>query len=130
MSFRYDVLLLLHCYSTMKPKDYIYIAQLVRLFLSFGYDVSVMILLRILILSKIITLTSYLKLTITTNEPSHIIYIYNHTLTLIMKVLHNSCNTVTCGLPDTSTLSPRACGPQALGVHIRQTMHLCLCYNY
>ena len=34
---------------------------------SFGCDVSVMILLRILILSKIITLTSYLKLTIKTN---------------------------------------------------------------
>ena len=44
--------------------------------MSFGYDVSVMILLRILILSKIITLTSYLKLTIKTNE---LHYIYNHT---------------------------------------------------
>ena len=42
--------------------------------MSFGYDVSVMILLRILILSKIITLT-YLKLTIKTNRP-HYIYIY------------------------------------------------------
>ena len=38
-----------------------------------------------------------------------------------MKVLHNSCNTVTCGLPDMSTLSP-----QALGVHIRQTTCVCV----
>ena len=35
-----------------------------------------------------------------------------------MKVLHNSCNTVTRGLPDISTLSP-----WASGVHIRQTTH-------
>ena len=27
-----------------------------------------------------------------------------------MKLLHDSCNTVTCGLPDMSTLSPRALG--------------------
>ena len=27
----------------------------------------------------------------------------------------------TCGLPDIYTLSPRACGPQASGVYIRQT---------
>ena len=27
------------------------------------------------------------------------------------------------GLPDMYTLSPRACGPQASGVHIRQTTH-------
>ena len=40
--------------------------------MSFGYDVSVMIVLRILILSKIITLTSYLKLTIKTNKPHYI----------------------------------------------------------
>ena len=48
--------------------------------MSFGYDVSVMILLRILILSKIITLSNiinYLKLTIKTNEPH---YIYTITL--------------------------------------------------
>ena len=37
-----------------------------------------------------------------------------------MKVLHNSCNTVTHTLPDISTLSPRA-----LGVHIRQSTHAC-----
>ena len=36
-------------------------------------------------------------------------------------MLHNSCNTGSCGLPDMSTLSPRACGPRALGGHIRQT---------
>ena len=47
--------------------------------MSFGYDASVMILLRILILNKIITLASYLKLTIKTNEPHYIIIIYNHT---------------------------------------------------
>ena len=40
--------------------------------MSFGYDVSLMILLRILILSKIIILTSYLKLTIKTNKPHYI----------------------------------------------------------
>ena len=39
-----------------------------------------------------------------------------------MKVLHNNCNTVTHGLPDMSTLSPRASG-----VHIRQTTHACTC---
>ena len=32
-----------------------------------------------------------------------------------MKVLHNSCNTVTCALPDMSTLSPR---PAALGLWV------------
>ena len=36
---------------------------------------------------------------------------------------HNSCNMCTRGLPDIYTLSPRACGPRALGVHIRQTTH-------
>ena len=46
----------------------------------------------------------------------------------MMKVLHNSCNTVTCALPDMSTLSPRACGPWASGVHIRQitSTHACV----
>ena len=39
--------------------------------MSFGYDVPVMILLRMLILSKITTLTSYLKLTIKSNEPHY-----------------------------------------------------------
>ena len=33
----------------------------------------------------------------------------------------NSCNIGTRGLPDIHTLSPRACGPRALGVYIRQT---------
>ena len=37
------------------------------------------------------------------------------------QVVHNSCNMSTCGLPDIYTLSPRACGPRALGVYIRQT---------
>ena len=37
------------------------------------------------------------------------------------QVVHNSCNMGTRGLPDIYTLSPRACGPRALGVYIRQT---------
>ena len=37
------------------------------------------------------------------------------------QVVHNSCNMGTHGLPDIYTLSPRACGPRALGVYIRQT---------
>ena len=41
-------------------------------------------------------------------------------------MLHNSCNTGTRGLPDMSTLSPRACGPRASGVHIRQTTRACV----
>ena len=74
--------------------------------MSFGYEVSVMILLRMLIINKIITLTSHLKLTIKTNKPY---YIY----------LRNSCNTVT----------PSAFGPndrRALGMHIRQTTRACV----
>ena len=62
-----------------------------------------------------------------------------------MKVLHNGCNTVTCAHPDMFTLSPRAedghampwicpppalspraCGPRILGVHIRQSTHACV----
>ena len=34
------------------------------------------------------------------------------------QVVHNMG---TCGLPDIHTLSPRACGPRALGVYIKQT---------
>ena len=37
------------------------------------------------------------------------------------QVVHNSCHMGTRGLPDIYTLSPRACGPRALGVYIRQT---------
>ena len=47
------------------------------------------------------------------------------TLILGVKVLHISCNTATHGLPDMSTLSPRA-----LDVHTYQVNHSCLCYNY
>ena len=36
---------------------------------------------------------------------------------------HNSYNMCTHGLPDMYTLSPWACGPWALGVHIKQTTH-------
>ena len=39
------------------------------------------------------------------------------------QVVHNSCNMGTRGLPDIYTLSPRACGPRALGVYIGQTTH-------
>ena len=38
-----------------------------------------------------------------------------------VKVLHGICNMGTRGLPDMYILGPRACGPRALGVHIRQT---------
>ena len=41
----------------------------------------------------------------------------------MMKVLHNSYTMWTRGSPDIYTLSPRACGPRALGVYIRQTTH-------
>ena len=37
-----------------------------------------------------------------------------------MEVLHISCNMCTRDLPDMYALSPRACGPRALGIHIRQ----------
>ena len=37
------------------------------------------------------------------------------------KVLHNSYTMCTRGSPDIYTLGPRACGPQALGVYMRQT---------
>ena len=35
-------------------------------------------------------------------------------------MLHISCNIGTHDLPDMYALSPRACGPWALGIHIRQ----------
>ena len=45
------------------------------------------------------------------------------------QVVHNSCNMGTRGLPDIYTLiSPRACGPRALGIY--QANHSCPCYNY
>ena len=47
-------------------------------------------------------------------------------LILGVKVLHNSCNTVTRALPGLSTLSPRAAGPRAEGVHIRQSTRACV----
>ena len=43
-----------------------------------------------------------------------------------MKVLHNSCNTITRALPDMSTLSPQAWGAPASGVHIRQSTRACV----
>ena len=39
-------------------------------------------------------------------------------------MVHISYTMSTRGLPDMYTLSPRACGPQASGVHIRQTTHV------
>ena len=38
-------------------------------------------------------------------------------------MVHNGYTMCTRGLPDIYTLSPRACGPRALGVYIRQTTH-------
>ena len=38
-------------------------------------------------------------------------------------MLHSSCNIGTHDLPDMYALSPRACGPRALGIHIRQITH-------
>ena len=35
-------------------------------------------------------------------------------------MLHITCNMCTRDLPDMYALSPRACGPQASGIHIRQ----------
>ena len=35
-------------------------------------------------------------------------------------MLHISCSIGTCDLPDMYALSPRACGPRTLGMHIRQ----------
>jgi len=40
-----------------------------------------------------------------------------------MEVLHISCNMCTHDLPDMYALSPRACDPQALSIHIRQIPH-------
>jgi len=40
-----------------------------------------------------------------------------------MEVLHISCNMCTRDLPDMYALSPWACGPRALGIHIRQIPH-------
>ena len=34
---------------------------------------------------------------------------------------HNSYTMCICGLPDMYTLSPQACGPRALSVHITHT---------
>ena len=41
-------------------------------------------------------------------------------VTMAMKVLHNTCNMCICDFPDMNVLIPRACGPQALAIHIRQ----------
>ena len=38
-------------------------------------------------------------------------------------MLHISCNIGTSDLHDMYALSPRACGPRALGMHIRQITH-------
>ena len=39
------------------------------------------------------------------------------------KVIHNTCNMAIRDLPDMYTLIPRACGPWASGIHIRQIPH-------
>ena len=38
----------------------------------------------------------------------------------VPELLHITCNICTRDLPDMYALSPRACGPWALGIHIRQ----------
>ena len=38
-------------------------------------------------------------------------------------MIHNSCNMAIRDLPDMYTLIPRACGPRASGIHIRQIPH-------
>ena len=43
-----------------------------------------------------------------------------------LDALFNSCNTGTSGLPDMYTRGPRAAGPRAEGVHIRQAMSACV----
>ena len=40
------------------------------------------------------------------------------------KVLHNTCNMCIRDLPDMNALIPWACEPQALGIHIRQILHV------
>ena len=38
----------------------------------------------------------------------------------VLEVIHITCNMGSRDLPDMYSLSPRACGPQALGIHVRQ----------
>ena len=48
-------------------------------------------------------------------------------------MIHITCNMGNPDLPDTYALSPQACGPRALGIHIRQippahvTTYTCIC---
>ena len=41
----------------------------------------------------------------------------------VPEVLHITCNMCTRDLPDMYALSPRACGPRASSIHIRQIPH-------
>ena len=41
----------------------------------------------------------------------------------VPEVIHLTCNMGARDLPDMYALSPRACGPRALGIHIRQIPH-------
>ena len=43
----------------------------------------------------------------------------------MLEVINNSCtcNMGAYDLPDMHALNPQACGPQALGIHIRQILH-------
>ena len=43
--------------------------------------------------------------------------------------INNTCNMCIRDLPDMNALIPRACGPWALGIHIRQIPHAHACYN-
>ena len=38
-------------------------------------------------------------------------------------MIHNGCNMAIRDLPDMYALIPRACGPRASGIHIRQIPH-------
>ena len=48
---------------------------------------------------------------------------------IVPEVLHISCNTGTCALPDMSALALGCCAPSGI-VRRYQAMHSCLCYNY
>ena len=45
------------------------------------------------------------------------------------KKLSNSCNTGMSALPDMYARSPRAAGPRAEGIHIRQSTSACVTTN-
>ena len=88
--------------------------------MSYGYDVFLMNLLRMLILSKIITLTSYLKLTIKTNEP-HYIYVQSH-----LNFDHERVTYAARGLRVNISGRPRVTVLQLLNVCSYACMYVCM----